>query len=118
MFRWSGAAASRDPTARRSGRTSLSGKAMLLAPREAPPRRSDVVTDATLDRSIGAFLGLAIGDALGAPVEGRSRDSYPCLRDYTPSVVHGLEAGEWTDDTAMALCLAQSLLACRPFDPG
>jgi ADP-ribosyl-[dinitrogen reductase] hydrolase len=70
-----------------------------------------------LDRSLGALLGLAVGDALGASVEGRTRDSYPRLRDFEASAAHGLEAGEWTDDTAMALCLGDSLLAARPFDP-
>src|SRR5687767_10844285 len=75
-------------------------------------------TDAALDRSFGAFLGLAVGDALGASVEGRPRDAYPHLTDFAPSTFHGLAAGEWTDDTAMALCLAESLLACRPFDAG
>jgi ADP-ribosyl-[dinitrogen reductase] hydrolase len=75
-------------------------------------------TDAALDRSVGAFLGLAIGDALGAFVEGQPRDAYPRVTDYASSALHGLAAGEWTDDTAMALCLAESLLACRPFDPG
>jgi ADP-ribosyl-[dinitrogen reductase] hydrolase len=74
--------------------------------------------DAALDRSLGAFLGLAVGDALGASVEGQPRDSYPRVTDYAPSTFHGLSPGEWTDDTAMALCLADSLLACRPFDAG
>jgi ADP-ribosyl-[dinitrogen reductase] hydrolase len=67
--------------------------------------------DATLDRSVAALLGLAIGDALGAPVEGEPRDSYPPIRDFRAGGPHGLAAGEWTDDTAMAICLAESLLA-------
>ena len=29
---------------------------------------------------------------------------------------HGLMPGEWTDDTSMALCLAESLVQCRGFD--
>lgn len=65
----------------------------------------------TLDRSIAALLGLAIGDALGAPVEGRERDDYPRMRDFAAGGTHGLAAGEWTDDTAMAICLAESLVA-------
>jgi ADP-ribosyl-[dinitrogen reductase] hydrolase len=71
-----------------------------------------------LDRSVGALLGLAIGDALGAPAEGKPRDSYPRLTAFAPSPGHGIAGGEWTDDTAMAVCLAQSLLACDGFDPG
>jgi ADP-ribosyl-[dinitrogen reductase] hydrolase len=71
----------------------------------------DATGDLALDRSLGAFLGLAIGDALGAAVEGHERDSYPRLVDFTAAGAHGLRPGEWTDDTAMALCLAESLLA-------
>lgn len=71
----------------------------------------DVPDDVALDRSFGALLGLAIGDALGAPVEGRDRDSYPRFADFAAGGTHGLAIGEWTDDTAMAICLAESLLA-------
>jgi ADP-ribosylglycohydrolase len=71
----------------------------------------DATDDVALDRSLGAFLGLAIGDALGAPVEGQERDSYARIVDFVAGGTHGLGMGEWTDDTAMALCLAESLLA-------
>ncbi len=67
--------------------------------------------DPMLDRSIGALLGLAIGDALGAPFEGLERDSYSRVSDYASGGVYGTEPGAWTDDTAMAICLAESLLA-------
>ena len=72
---------------------------------------SDMRIEPILDRSIAALQGLAIGDALGAPVEGRPRDSYPCMRNFASDGTHDLRAGEWTDDTAMAICLADSLLA-------
>lgn len=72
--------------------------------------------DATLDRSVGAFLGLAVGDALGAAAEGMARGSYTRITDFGASALHGLAPGEWTDDTAMALCLADSLLACGELD--
>src|SRR4051794_5107050 len=72
---------------------------------------SDRADDVALDRSLGALLGLAIGDALGAPVEGRERDSYARLVDFAAGGTHDLDLGEWTDDTAMAICLAESLLA-------
>jgi ADP-ribosyl-[dinitrogen reductase] hydrolase len=74
------------------------------------------VHDAALDRSVGALVGLAVGDALGAPAEGKARDSYARLSDFAPSPEHGLAAGEWTDDTAMAICLAESLLAYPDLD--
>jgi ADP-ribosyl-[dinitrogen reductase] hydrolase len=76
----------------------------------------DVRDDVALDRSLGALLGLAIGDALGAPVEGRERDSYPRFADFAAGGTNGLAAGEWTDDTAMAICLAESLLALGGLD--
>jgi len=58
--------------------------------------------DPALARSVGALVGLAVGDALGAPVEGLPRDSYPPIVE--------LGSGEGTDDTGMAICLAESLL--------
>jgi ADP-ribosyl-[dinitrogen reductase] hydrolase len=76
----------------------------------------DIVDDGALDRSLGAFLGLAVGDALGAPVEGHERDSYARFIDFAGGGTHGLGPGEWTDDTAMALCLAESLLARGALD--
>jgi ADP-ribosyl-[dinitrogen reductase] hydrolase len=76
----------------------------------------DLPDDIALDRSLGALLGLAIGDALGAPVEGRERDSYARFADFAAGGTHGLGLGEWTDDTAMAICLAESLLAHGDLD--
>ncbi|MEH6674310.1 MAG: ADP-ribosylglycohydrolase family protein [Sulfitobacter sp.] len=67
--------------------------------------------DAILDRATGALLGLAIGDAVGTTLEFKARDSYPLLTDMIGGGPFGLKAGEWTDDTAMALALADSLTA-------
>jgi ADP-ribosylglycohydrolase len=64
-----------------------------------------------LDRAKGAMLGLAIGDALGATVEFHERDTFPLHTELTGGGVFGLPAGAWTDDTSMALCLTDSLLA-------
>jgi ADP-ribosyl-[dinitrogen reductase] hydrolase len=65
--------------------------------------------DAIEDRAIGALLGLAIGDAIGTTLEFRSRDTYEPLTDMVGGGPFGLKLGEWTDDTAMALALADSL---------
>ncbi len=62
------------------------------------------------ERACAALVGLAIGDALGAPVEFRERASFPEVRDMLAGGYFRLPAGAWTDDTAMALCLADSLL--------
>lgn len=61
-------------------------------------------------RARASLVGLAVGDALGAPVEFKERGSFPELRDMQPGGYFRLPAGAWTDDTAMALCLAESLL--------
>jgi ADP-ribosyl-[dinitrogen reductase] hydrolase len=78
----------------------------------------DILGDPALDRSIGALVGLAVGDALGAPAEGMGRDTYPRISEFGPSAGPGLRAGEWTDDTAMAICLAESLLERGRVDGG
>ncbi|MFN2339732.1 MAG: ADP-ribosylglycohydrolase family protein [Halanaerobium sp.] len=61
------------------------------------------------DKAFGAFFGLAVGDALGAAVEFKERGSFEPVRDMRAGGPHGLDAGFWTDDTSMALCLAESL---------
>jgi ADP-ribosyl-[dinitrogen reductase] hydrolase len=60
------------------------------------------------DRSRGALIGLAVGDALGAAVEFKSPGSFAPVTGYRNGGPHRLEAGEWTDDTSMALALADS----------
>lgn len=62
-----------------------------------------------LDRAQGALLGLAIGDALGTTLEFSARDSRPPVTDLVGGGPFALPAGAWTDDTSMALCLAESL---------
>ena len=68
------------------------------------------------DRVIGSFLGLALGDALGAPFEFRRANEVP---DPVPGLElpwTGLPPGSTTDDTAMARNLAWSLAACGGLD--
>lgn len=67
--------------------------------------------DPVLDRAIGCFVGLAVGDALGTTLEGAQQNSTQCHAELTGGGPHQLNAGEWTDDTAMALCLADSIIA-------
>lgn len=63
-----------------------------------------------IDRARGCLLGLAIGDAIGTTVEFKPRGSFPLMTDMTGGGPFRLKAGEWTDDTSMALCLGASLL--------
>jgi ADP-ribosyl-[dinitrogen reductase] hydrolase len=75
------------------------------------------VTDPRRDRAVGALLGLAVGDALGTTLEFSRRDTHAEVTDLVGGGPFGLRPGEWTDDTAMALCLADSLLAAPRLDP-
>lgn len=68
------------------------------------------------NRFRGALLGLACGDAVGTTVEFRQRGTFPLVTDMIGGGPFKLKAGEWTDDTSMALCLAESLLECNSFD--
>ena len=68
------------------------------------------------DRIAGAFVGLAIGDALGAPIEFADRGTFEPVISYRSGGRFNLPAGAWTDDTAMALCLAQSLIEKNGLD--
>lgn len=69
------------------------------------------------DRYRGALLGLAIGDALGMPLEFNEPGSFAPLTEMTGGGRFNLNPGQWTDDTSMALCLATSLIDCQAFDP-
>lgn len=68
------------------------------------------------DRATGALLGLAVGDALGTTLEFQRRDEKPRVVDITGGGPFQLPPGCWTDDTAMALALADSLLATERLD--
>lgn len=69
-----------------------------------------------LKRYRGSLLGLAIGDALGTTVEFKSPGTFPPVETITGGGPFQLQPGEWTDDTSMALCLAESLIECHGFD--
>ena len=74
----------------------------------APPPR---------DRCRGALLGLVCGDAVGTAVEFKPCGSFPPVTDLTGGGPFRLAPGQWTDDTAMALCLATSLVETGGSDP-
>ena len=69
-----------------------------------------------LARCRGSLLGLATGDALGTTLEFKPPGTFPPLTDMVGGGPFGLKPGQWTDDTSMALCLGESLLACQGFD--
>lgn len=71
----------------------------------------------TLSRFRGCLLGLAVGDALGTTLEFKAPGSFVPLEDMVGGGPFGLRPGQWTDDTSMALCLAESLVEMHRFDP-
>lgn len=69
------------------------------------------------DRAVGTLVGLAIGDAVGTTLEFSEKPDRAVLYDMMGGGPFGLEAGQWTDDTAMALALGDSLLERGEFYP-
>jgi len=63
-----------------------------------------------MDRAVGTLLGLACGDAVGTTLEFTRPGTFAPITDMVGGGPFGLKAGEWTDDTSMALCLAESIL--------
>lgn len=69
-----------------------------------------------ISRYLGCMLGLATGDALGASLECKKPGSFVPIADLVGGGPFDLQPGQWTDDTALALCLADSLIQCRNFN--
>lgn len=74
---------------------------------------------------IGSFLGTAIGDALGMPVELKTseyiKEKYGRVTDYIEvegrSKIKGpCKIGEWTDDTQLMLATAEAMIEAKGFD--
>src|SRR3954453_4864616 len=86
--------------------SSPGGASMKTAKHQEEPPAPSPSRD---DRRRGAMLGLAIGDALGAAVEFQPPGSFPEVTGYRDGGPHGLGPGEGTDDTSMALALADSI---------
>ena len=69
------------------------------------------------DRAVGALLGLAAGDAVGTTLEFQPPGTFVPISDMVGGGPFAPAPGQWTDDTSMALCLAESLLDRGGFDP-
>ena len=71
-----------------------------------------------LDSAVGMFVGLAIGDAMGAPIEFQSsREPIDYVRSYQEGGFHKVSKGEFTDDTSMALAMADAFIQEGGFNP-
>jgi len=60
------------------------------------------------------LLGVAVGDALGVPVEFRPRGSFK-VDDMIGHGTHNQPAGTWSDDTSLMLCLAHAMASTDRF---
>jgi len=67
-------------------------------------------------RFLGALTGLAVGDALAAGTQERTPGNFAPILELVGGGPFALPVGAWSDDTAMALCLAESLLERGGFD--
>lgn len=68
------------------------------------------------DRTVrDAVYGVAVGDALGVPVEFRERDSY-CIEAMTGGGSHERPTGTFSDDTSLTLATCNSIRICRDID--
>tara|TARA_Y100000031_G_scaffold145682_1_gene178557 strand:- start:1459 stop:2394 length:936 start_codon:yes stop_codon:yes gene_type:complete len=70
-----------------------------------------------IERFRGCLLGLAAGDAVGTTLEFHLPGTFVPIDDMVGGGPFRLNPGEWTDDTSMALCLAESLIERNGFDP-
>ena len=91
--------------------------------RAAPAAADPLLEPATLaaarglrERFLGALLGLAVGDAVAAATQFRRPGRFTPVGDMLGGGPFDLPRGAWSDDTAMALCIAESLLEREGFD--
>jgi ADP-ribosylglycohydrolase len=71
----------------------------------------------SIERYTGSLLGLAVGDALGTSLEFKTPGSFKPITDMIGGGAFALKPGQWSDETSMALCLADSLIEKRGFEP-
>lgn len=69
-----------------------------------------------VNRLRSAVYGIAIGDALGLPVQFLPRDSYPEVTEMIKGSELPWPAGTWSDDTSLTLATVDSLLTCEGVD--
>jgi ADP-ribosyl-[dinitrogen reductase] hydrolase len=70
------------------------------------------------DEALGMMVGLFVGDALGAPLEFTEPNTGTPLTEMVGGGVHNVDPGEWTDDGAMAMAIADAYIGYKRFAPG
>jgi len=82
---------------------------------------SNEVKEKERDRVYGCLFGLAVGDALGAPIEGLPREEVRARFGRVTDMMGGgwlkLAPGEVTDDTELALAIVRAIQKCGCVDP-
>ena len=79
--------------------------------------------DNKINKSIGSIMGLTFGDCIGAPMEFMEASDGSKILDITNYIyreennVFNLKRGQWSDDTSMSLCIADSLIIHKCFNP-
>jgi ADP-ribosyl-[dinitrogen reductase] hydrolase len=88
-----------------------------FSPASSPALPTPLSPEARQDRAVAAYLGFAIGDALGATVEFMTPREIEVEYGLHKDIIGGgwlkLKPGQITDDTQMSLALGDTLLACR-----
>ncbi|MDZ4257687.1 MAG: ADP-ribosylglycohydrolase family protein [Gemmatimonadales bacterium] len=90
---------------------------MTTTPLMETVRLPSPLADPGRSRRLGSILGLVVGDAVGATNEFKTRGTFTLVTDMVGGGPFDLPAGAWTDDSSMALCLAESLVETGKFDP-
>ncbi|MBS0364575.1 MAG: ADP-ribosylglycohydrolase family protein [Proteobacteria bacterium] len=106
------------PETREQRQYVLDWKPMTGAPPDDPLFEPQALAAARSlrERFLGALLGLACADAVAAATQFRVPGRFAPVGDLLGGGPFDLPRGAWSDDTAMALCLAESLLARQGFD--
>jgi ADP-ribosyl-[dinitrogen reductase] hydrolase len=102
-----------------SGPLSHPGTAAATPPGDSDPLLEPATLAAARglrERFLGALLGLAVGDAVAAATQFRRPGTFTPVGDMLGGGPFDLPRGGWSDDTAMALCLAESLVECDGFN--
>ncbi|MEM3341538.1 MAG: ADP-ribosylglycohydrolase family protein [Thermoplasmata archaeon] len=86
-----------------------------------PCNKSNASDNILLSRYCGCLLGLAVGDALGAPLEFLTESQIKQRYGFVKSMIGGgwldLKPGQFTDDTEMALAIVKSVIEMRRIEP-
>ncbi len=93
-------------------------KRVVLSAEPMPEPIPEASRAAIQDRAMGTLLGLAVGDAVGTTLEFEPRNSFEPINDMVGGGPFHLKPGQWTDDTSMALALAETILENDAFDEG